>query len=149
MHESSPTAYTDTRRCGSSSTTIPTWATRCSAASTPTAPPRRERSGETQYRDTTRPTSVVGLIDPYVRARAVDVHRQATERRRITMRTMTRALQALAGVKGRKAMLLVSGGFVYEPGFKDMKTLVDASMRVNVPIHFIDCARPQGRCPSS
>ena len=99
---------------------------------------RRERSGERQYRDTLDTTSVVGLIDPYVRGRAVDVHRQATERRRITMRSMTRALQALAGVKGRKAMLLVSAGFVYEPGFKDMKTLLEASMRVNVPIHFID-----------
>ena len=98
----------------------------------------RKQSGDRLYRDTTDRTSVVGLIDPYVRSRAVDVHRQATERRRITMRTMARALQSLAGVKGRKAMILVSGGFIYEPDFKDMKTLVDASMRVNVPIHFID-----------
>ena len=98
----------------------------------------REKSGDRLYRDTTDRTSVVGLIDPYVRSRAVDVHRQATERRRITMRTMTRALQSLAGVKGRKSMILVSGGFIYEPDFKDMKTLLDASMRVNVPIHFID-----------
>ena len=98
----------------------------------------RERSGDRTYRDTTDRTSVVGLIDPYVRSRAADVYRQATERRRITMRTMTRALQSLAGVKGRKAMILVSGGFIYEPDFRDMKTLVDASMRMNVPIHFID-----------
>jgi VWFA-related protein len=105
---------------------------------------RREKSDERLYRDTLDRSSVVGLIDPYVRGRAVDVHRQATERRRITMRTMTRALEALAGVRGRKAMLLVSSGFVYEPGFKDMKTLVDASMRVNVPIHFIDARGLKG-----
>ena len=98
----------------------------------------RERSGDRSYRDTTGRTSVVGLIDPYVRSRAADVYRQATERRRITMRIMTRALQSLAGVKGRKAMLLVSSGFIYEPDFKDMKVLVDASMRTNVPVHFID-----------
>jgi VWFA-related protein len=101
---------------------------------------RREQSGDRLYRDTLDRTSVVGLIDPYVRGRAVDVHRQATERRKITMRTMTRAIQALAGVKGRKAMLLVSGGFIYEPNFRDMKLLVDASTRANVPIHFIDSA---------
>ena len=98
----------------------------------------RERSGDRTYRDSTAQTSVVGLIDPYVRSRAADVHRQATERRRITMRTMTRALQSLAGVKGRKAMILVSGGFIFEPNFKDMKLLEDASLRMNVPIHFID-----------
>jgi VWFA-related protein len=105
---------------------------------------RRDKADERLYRDTRDPTSVVGLIDPYVRARAVDVHRQGTERRRITMRTMARALEALAGVKGRKAMLLLSAGFVYEPGFKDMKTLVDASMRVNVPIHFVDARGLKG-----
>ena len=98
----------------------------------------RDRVPERQYSDTLRTTSVVGLIDPYVRSRAVDVHRQSTERRRITMRTMARALQALTDVKGRKAMVLVSQGFVYEPGFRAMKELVDASVRVNVPIHFID-----------
>ena len=105
---------------------------------------RRDKSDERLYRDTRDRTSVVGLIDPYVRARAVDVHRQGTERRRISMRTMARALESLAGVKGRKAMLLLSAGFVYEPGFKDMKTLVDASMRVNVPIHFVDARGLKG-----
>ncbi len=98
----------------------------------------RDRSGERLYRDTLDRTSVVGLIDPYIRGRAVDVHRQATERRRITMRTATRALQSLAGVKGRKGMILVSSGFIYEPDFRDMKILVEASLRANAPIHFID-----------
>jgi VWFA-related protein len=99
---------------------------------------RRERSGDRLYRDTLDRTSVVGLIDPYVRSRAADVHRQSTERRRITMRAMTRALQSLAGVKGRKAMILVSGGFIFDPELRDLKLLIDASLRVNVPIHFID-----------
>jgi hypothetical protein len=54
------------------------------------------------------------------------------------MRIMVRALNSLAGVKGRKAMVLVSQGFIYEQGFKEMKALVEASTRVNVPIHFID-----------
>ena len=98
----------------------------------------REREGDRQFADTLRTRSGVGIIDPYVRSRAQEVYRQAVERRRITMKVMTRALRGLTGVRGRKAMILVSQGFVFEPGFKEMRTLVDASLRVNVPIHFID-----------
>jgi VWFA-related protein len=98
----------------------------------------RDRVDERQYADTLNTTALVGLIDPYVRSRAADVHRQSTQRRRITMRTMTRALRALSGIRGRKAMILVSQGFVYQPGFNAMRELVEESMRVNVPVHFID-----------
>jgi hypothetical protein len=51
---------------------------------------------------------------------------------------MTRAIEALRGVRGRKAMILVSQGFVFQQNFKPMRKLVETSMRVNVPIHFID-----------
>jgi VWFA-related protein len=98
----------------------------------------REREGDRQYADTLRTRSNVGIIDPYVRSRAQEVYRQAIMRRKITMEVMTRALRSLEGVRGRKAMILVSQGFVFEPGFKEMRLLVDASLRVNVPIHFID-----------
>ena len=57
----------------------------------------RDRYYEQLYADTLNTTSVVGLIDPYVRSRAADVQRQSINRRRITMRTMTRALEALRG----------------------------------------------------
>jgi VWFA-related protein len=98
----------------------------------------RDRAASRDYRDTLDRTAVVGLIDPYVRSQAVDVHRQGTNRRRLTMRTMTRALEALAEARGRKAMILVSQGFVFQPGFPEMRRLVEASVRANVPIHFID-----------
>jgi VWFA-related protein len=98
----------------------------------------RDRAASRDYRDTLDRTAVVGLIDPYVRSQAVDVHRQGTSRRRVTMRTMTRALEALADARGRKAMILVSQGFVFQPGFPETRRLVEASTRANVPIHFID-----------
>jgi VWFA-related protein len=98
----------------------------------------RERSGDRTYADSRGTTSRVGMIDPYVRARATDVYRQVTERRKLSLGTMTRALEALAGQRGRKAMVLVSQGFVYEQNVAEVKRLVEASMRVNVPIHFID-----------
>ncbi len=48
----------------------------------------RDRENMHLYADTLKTTSLVGLIDPYVRSRAADVHRQSTHRRRITLRTM-------------------------------------------------------------
>ncbi len=98
----------------------------------------KERDGDRTYADTRSQGGTAGLVDPYVRNRAQDVYRQTVQRRKITLEAMTRALNSLSGVKGRKAMVLVSQGFIYEQGFKEMKTLVDASTRVNVPIHFID-----------
>jgi VWFA-related protein len=98
----------------------------------------REQQGDRQYADTLRTTSRVGIVDPYVRNRAQDVYRQSVERRRISLDLMTRALRSLAEVKGRKAMILVSQGFIHEQGFKEVRELVDASLRVNVPVHFID-----------
>ena len=98
----------------------------------------KERDGNRTYADTRSAGATAGMVDPYVRNRAQDIYRQTVERRRITLETMTRALNSLAGVKGRKAMVLVSQGFIYEQGFKEMKALVEASTRVNVPIHFID-----------
>ena len=98
----------------------------------------RERTGDRQQADATRTNAGVGIIDPYVRARAQDAYVQAVSRRRITMGVMTRALRALGETRGRKAMVLVSQGFVYEPDFAEMKQLVQASLRVNVPVYFID-----------
>jgi VWFA-related protein len=98
----------------------------------------RERSGDRTYGDTRGTSSRAGLIDPYVRARATDVYRQLTERRKLTLGTMARALESLGAQRGRKAMVLVSQGFVYEQNVPEMRRLVEASTRVNVPIHFID-----------
>ena len=98
----------------------------------------KERDGDREYADTRARGGAAGMVNPYVRNRAQDVYRQTVERRRISMGFMTRALNSLAGVKGRKAMILVSQGFIYEQGFKEMKALVEASTRVNVPVHFID-----------
>jgi VWFA-related protein len=98
----------------------------------------RGRSGDRRYADATRTGSSVGIIDPYVRARAQEAYLKEVSRRRITMSVMTRALRSLAESRGRKAMVLVSQGFVFEPDLAEMKDLVEASLRVNVPVYFVD-----------
>jgi hypothetical protein len=97
-----------------------------------------ERTGDRQYADSRGTGSATGIIDFYVRSRAQEAYLKAVSRRRITMSVMARALRALADSRGRKAMVLVSQGFVFEPDFTEMKELVEASLRVNVPVYFID-----------
>ena len=97
-----------------------------------------ERNGDRQYADTRGTGSATGIIDFYVRSRAQEAYLKAVSRRRITLSVMTRALRSLADSRGRKAMVLVSQGFVFEPDFTEMKDLVEASLRVNVPVYFID-----------
>jgi VWFA-related protein len=80
----------------------------------------------------------VGIIPELIRSRAQEVHNLSTSRNKITLGVMTRAIEALAGIKGRKAMILVSQGFVYDVQVEAMKKVVEASTRANVPIYFID-----------
>jgi VWFA-related protein len=79
-----------------------------------------------------------GIIDPLVRGRASEVYNQSTARNKITLAALEKAIQSLAGTRGRKSLVLVSQGFVYDWELREMKRVVDASRRFNVPIYFID-----------
>ncbi len=83
-------------------------------------------------------TSNPGMIPEVVRMRAREVNELARSRNKITLAAIERAIESLSGIKGRKAMILVSQGFVYDIQLKEMKDVVLASRRQNVPIYFID-----------
>jgi len=83
-------------------------------------------------------TSAPGMIPEVVRMRAREVYELSVSRNKITMRLLERAIEALGGIKGRKAMILVSQGFIYDLQLGEMKDVVKASRRANVPIYFID-----------
>jgi VWFA-related protein len=83
-------------------------------------------------------TSTPGMIPEVVRMRAQEVHTLARSRNMITLSTMARAIDSLSDIKGRKAMILVSQGFVYDIQLKEMRDVVLASRRTNVPIYFVD-----------
>ena len=59
-------------------------------------------------------TSTPGMIPEVVRMRAREVHLLATSRNRITLQLMKRVIESMQGIKGRKSMILVSQGFVYD-----------------------------------
>lgn len=89
-------------------------------------------------------TSAPGMIPEVVRMRAREVHQLASSRNRITLELMKRVIESMADIKGRKSMVLVSQGFVYDVQMKFMKDVTLASRRHNVPIYFIDTRGLQG-----
>ncbi len=98
----------------------------------------RERPNQPVAREDVGRSSATGIIDMDVRSRAAEAYRLATSRNKITLDVMARALTALAGTPGRKSMILVSQGFVYDLELREMKKVVEASLRSNTPVYFID-----------
>ena len=76
--------------------------------------------------------------DPLVQGRASEVYYQATAKNKITLNMMERALAALSGTKGRKSMILVGQGFIYDPNLDEFKNVLQASRRGNCAIYFVD-----------
>ena len=76
--------------------------------------------------------------DPQVTARAAEVYYSATSRNRSTLDTLERLLNALRNARGRKSLILVSEGFIYDPNLTEYKDVVQAARRSNVAIYFLD-----------
>ncbi len=76
--------------------------------------------------------------DPYVRGRASDVYFQALTRNRLTLEVVERLLLSMQSVRGRKSLILVSQGFIYDPNMDEFKRAVQASRRGNVAIYFLN-----------
>ena len=76
--------------------------------------------------------------DPLVQGRASEVYYQATAKNKITLNAIERALNSLASSKGRKSLILVSQGFIFDPNLDEFKNVVQASRRGNCAIYFVD-----------
>jgi VWFA-related protein len=76
--------------------------------------------------------------DPFVQARATDVYFQSVSRNRITLQILQRVLQALSAAKGRKSVVIVSEGFIYDPNLDEFKQVLQASKRSNTAMYFVD-----------
>ena len=76
--------------------------------------------------------------DPFVLGRAAEVYYQATAKNKITLRAVERALSSLAAAKGRKSLILVGQGFIYDPNLDEFREVIQASRRGNCAIYFVD-----------
>jgi VWFA-related protein len=82
--------------------------------------------------------------DPFVSARATDVYFQARTRNRIALEVIERALNGMASAKGRKSVILVSDGFIYDPNLDEFKRVNRASRRANAAIYFLNARGLEG-----
>ncbi len=76
--------------------------------------------------------------DPFVISRAAEVYYTARGRSRVTLEMLERAANGLAGAKGRKSIILVSEGFVYDPSVEEFGRLSEACRRANTAIYFVN-----------
>jgi VWFA-related protein len=82
--------------------------------------------------------------DPYVSGRAAEVYFQAATRMRTTLDVMERALNGLAGAKGRKSLILVSEGFIHDINLDEFKRVGNAARRANTAIYFVNARGLEG-----
>jgi VWFA-related protein len=78
------------------------------------------------------------VINPYIDNRAAETYLKAQSRSRLTLKAMERVMNALSPGTDRKAVILVSEGFVLDPTDADFKRVAEAARRANAAIYFID-----------
>jgi hypothetical protein len=79
-----------------------------------------------------------------LRARASEVYFEATARMRVTLGVVERVLKSLRGTKGRKSLVMVSAGFIYDTHIQEFKDVREAARRSNVAIYFLDTKGLEG-----
>src|SRR3990172_9404214 len=70
--------------------------------------------------------------------RAAEAYQLATVRNRATLEVLQRALTAQTLQKGRKSLVFVSQGFIYDTQLEELERVAEAARRANVAIYFVD-----------
>ena len=73
-----------------------------------------------------------------VRGGASAVYARAKERNRQTLRSLERAMHAVAGGRGRRAVILASDGFIQDDELSEFQLVRDAARRANAVLYFLD-----------
>ncbi len=82
--------------------------------------------------------------DPMVSAKATEVYYMAATRIRTTLDVLERVINGLAAAKGRKSVILVSEGFIYDTNLEEYRRVNDASRRANAAIYFVNARGLEG-----
>jgi VWFA-related protein len=97
-----------------------------------------------QNQDSASSMTAGTVDDPYLTGRASEVYYQAVTRLRTTLDALERALNGLAGAKGRKSVILVSEGFIHDINVDEFKRVNEASRRANAAIYFLNARGLEG-----
>jgi VWFA-related protein len=84
------------------------------------------------------------VADPIVSTRAAEVYYESTARSNAALGTIERALNGLASAGGRKSVILVSEGFIYDPNLEGFKRVRAAARRANAAIYFLNARGLEG-----
>ena len=79
-----------------------------------------------------------------VRARAAQVYARVLTQNEATLSVLERAFASLGPVRGRKSVILVSGGFVNDPQESGLRRAVTESRRANAALYFLDARGLEG-----
>ncbi len=92
---------------------------------------------QANYQDS-RELFMRGVVDPLVENMALQQFERAKVRMNASLETIERAIRALTEERTRKALLLVSEGFVDDPTREGPRRVVEAARRANATLYFID-----------
>jgi len=76
--------------------------------------------------------------DPLVDARARELYTGVADRTRTTLATLERIMDGMALARGRKTVILVSSGFVFDKEIEEARRVISASRRANAAVYFVD-----------
>lgn len=79
-----------------------------------------------------------GIIDSYIQSHAEEVYATHEGRNREVLNILARAVDALRTARGRKSVVLLSKGFIYDTEMRGFKEVSRAAREANVAIYFID-----------
>ena len=79
-----------------------------------------------------------GIIDSFIESHAEEGYATHESRDRQVLTLIERAVDALRGARGRKSVVLLSKGFVYDSELRGFKDVARAAREANVAIYFID-----------
>jgi VWFA-related protein len=79
-----------------------------------------------------------GLLEPLVQSRAAEAYVRATARNRATLGALMETIQSMEAVRGRKAVVLISPGFILDQELALFRQVEDAARRANIALYFVD-----------
>jgi VWFA-related protein len=85
-----------------------------------------------------------GFFDPYIEQRAYEQYIAIKNRMDVTLGILERTFQSLERSRERKAVLLVSEGFVHDTSSVARKRATEAARRANASLYFIDTRGLEG-----
>jgi len=83
-------------------------------------------------------------INPYVESKAREVYSESRARSRTTLSLVERSLEALNATKGRKSLILISAGFIWDSNISEFRWVNQAARRANTAIYFVNAEGLKG-----